>query len=287
MATGLSQHVKIEHRPEFADIVKSNEQFADPQAEGVGNGINSWFDRLMIQAGAPFVPLAAIMLCILCAITLGGIVFVFQENPLTAALAGFVGFLIPLGGLMIARSRRQTLISNQLPPMIDELARAARTGRSLDQCLEMVAGDTPSPLGDELKTSVRKLQMGVTMNEALYELPVRTGVNGLRILATALSVHQQTGGDLVQVLERLSRTMRDRTLFLGRLRTATAGSRATAILMILLPPAILAFFLFRDPNYFTRLMDSDWGRFITFTGIALEIIGAIWIMKILNDSQQT
>ncbi len=287
MATGLSQHIEIETRPEFADIVKTNEQYANPQVEGVGNGINSWFDRLMIQSGAPFVPLAALLLCVLSAITLGGIVLVFLENPLAAGLAAFIGFLIPIGGLTLARSRRQTLISNQLPPMIDELARAARTGRSLDQCLEMVAKDTPSPLGDEMLTSVRKLQMGVTMNEALYELPERTGVNGLRILATALSVHQQTGGDLVHILERLSRTMRDRTLFLGRLKTATAGSRATAILMILLPPAILAFFLFRDPNYFTRLMASDWGRMITFTGIGLEIIGAIWIMKILNDSQQT
>ncbi len=287
MATGLSPHIEIEPRPEFADIIKTNEQYANPQVESLGNGINSWFDRLMIQSGAPFVPLVGLLLCVLSSVTLGGIVLVFLENPLAAGLSFFIGFLIPLGILMLVRSRRQALISNQLPPMIDELARAARTGRSLDQCLEMVAKDTPAPLGDEMQVSVRKLQMGVTMNEALYELPERTGVNGLRILATALSVHQQSGGDLVYVLERLSRTMRDRSLFLGRLRTATAGSRATAILMILLPPAILAFFLFRDPDYFTRLMASSWGRAITFTGVGLEIIGAIWIMKILNDSQQT
>lgn len=287
MATGLSSHIEIEPRPEFADIIKTNEQYANPQVESLGNGINSWFDRLMIQTGAPFVPLAGLLLCVLCSVTLGGTVLVFLENPLAAGLAFFIGFLIPIGILMLVRSRRQALISNQLPPMIDELARAARTGRSLDQCLEMVAEDTPAPLGDEMQTSVRKLQMGMTMNEALYELPERTGVNGLRILATALSVHQQSGGDLVHVLERLSRTMRDRSLFLGRLRTATAGSRATAILMILLPPAILAFFLFRDPDYFNRLMASNWGRAITFTGVGLEIIGAIWIMKILNDSQQT
>lgn len=285
MATGLSQ--QIEHRPEYGDILKSKQQYANPQLDGIGNGINNWFDRLMIQSGVSLVPMAVMLLCILGAITLGGIVFVLQENLLTAALAGFVGFILPIGGFVIARSRRQSVIMTQLPPMIDELARAARTGRSLDQCLEMIGRDTPAPLGDEMKNCVRKLQMGVTMNEALYDLPERTGVGGLRILATALSVHQQTGGDLVTILERLSRTLRDRTMFLRRLQTATAGSRATAILMILLPPAILVFFVFRDPEYFNRLLASDWGRFVTITGIVLEIVGAIWIMKILNDSQQT
>ena len=287
MARGMTSPVTIERRPEFADILKPQEQFAVPDRDSVGNSLNGWFDRLILQAGVPLAPLAALMLCVLFAVTLGGIVFVLQENPITAALAMFVGFVLPLGVLMIMRTRRQSLILQQLPPMIDELARAARTGRSLDQCLEMVADDTPSPLGDEMLRSVRKLQMGVTMNEALYELPERTGVNGLRILATALSVHQQTGGDLVQVLERLARTLRDRGMFLGRLRAITAGSRATALLMILLPPAILVFFIFRDPDYLNRLMTSSWGRFITIAGIVLEIVGAIWILKILNDTKQS
>ncbi|MBL4884170.1 MAG: type II secretion system F family protein [Planctomycetaceae bacterium] len=287
MATGFSQHVEIESRPEYADILKSKDQYANPELGGVSNDINNWFDRLMVQSGVSFVPLAAILMCVLGAMTLGGFVWILQENPFSAGLATFVGLVLPIGGLMVARSRRQTLIMDQLPPMIDELARAARTGRSLDQCLEMIAADTPSPLGDEMQECLQKLQMGVTLNEALYQLPEKTGVNGLRILATALSVHQQTGGDLVRVLDRLSRTLRDRSLFLGRLRTATAGSRATAILFLLLPPAILVFFNVRDPEYFNRLMASDWGRFVTISGVVLEIVGAIWVMAILNNSQKT
>lgn len=287
MARGYSPPTAIKPRPEFADILKSQEQFAQPEREGVGNSLNGWFDQLVLQAGVPVAPLAVLLSCVLFAVLLGGAVFVWQENPITAGLAMFVGMVIPIGIMMVVRSRRQALILRQLPPMIDELARAARTGRSLDQCLEMVADDTPQPMGGEMQLCVRKLQMGVTMNEALYDLPDRTGVGALRILATALSVHQQTGGDLVQVLERLARTLRDRGLFLGRLRAITAGSRATALLMIILPPAILTFFVFRDPDYLNRLMASGWGRFITIAAIMLEIIGAIWILKILNDTKQT
>lgn len=286
MANTVTPRPTVQPRPEFAGILKTQEQFATTEQDSLGNSLNGWFDRLVLQAGLAIPPVSVLLLCVLGAVALGGGLFVLQENPLSAALAMFIGFVVPLAVLMIARTRRQNKILSQLPPMIDELARAARTGRSLDHCLELVAEDTPAPLGDEMQRSVRKLQMGVTMNEALYELPERTGVNGLRILATALSVHQQTGGDLVQVLERLSRTLRDRSMFLGRLRAITAGSRATAILMIVLPPAILAFFIFRDPEYLNRLMQANWGRFITIAGVILEIVGSIWILKILNDTKQ-
>ncbi|WP_339742257.1 type II secretion system F family protein [uncultured Rubinisphaera sp.] len=287
MATGYSQSNQIKSRPEFADIIKPQDQYATSDDTSGLNGINSWFDRLMVQSGLPISPTAALVLCVWLSIAMGIFIFVVLEDPIATAIGVLLGFATPIAILMAMRSRRQSMILRQMPPMIDELARAARTGRSLDQCLEMVAEDTPAPLGDEMDHCVRKLQMGVTMNEALYELPERTGVNGLRILATALSVHQQTGGDLVRVLERLSKTLRDRSLFLGRLRAITAGSRATAILMIILPPAILAFFIFRDPNYLSRLMNSDWGFFITVTGIVLEIVGAIWIWRILGNTQNT
>ncbi|OYW24756.1 MAG: pilus assembly protein TadB, partial [Planctomycetales bacterium 12-60-4] len=132
-----------------------------------------------------------------------------------------------------------------------------------------------------------RLKMGVPLKEALRDLPERTGLMTLNLMNTTLSVQQQTGGDLVMVLNRLSQAVRDRLLFLGRLRAATAASRATATLMIVLPPSILAFFLFRDPEYFQNLMGSVWGRNATLIAIALEIIGAVWVVRILQDSQRT
>src|SRR5690606_1470899 len=128
-------------------------------------------------------------------------------------------------------------ILDQLPPMIDELARAAKTGRSLENCLGQVAHDTPNPLGAELRDCTRKLALGLSIDDALKELPHRTGLVAASVLATALSIHRQTGGDLVRVLARLSQTLRTRIQFQGRLKAATAASRATAILMIALPPA--------------------------------------------------
>jgi tight adherence protein B len=185
------------------------------------------------------------------------------------------------------RSRRQTAILNQLPGMIGELARAARTGRSLEQCLELVANDTPAPLGTELKLCSGRLAMGLSPEAAFRDLPERTGVQTLNVLVTALVVHHRTGGDLVRVLDRLAHTIRDRISFLGRLRAQTAASRATAVLMITIPIFILAFFIFRDPTYLTRLMASSVGRLATVLAVVLQIVGSIVVLRILKNTARS
>ena len=274
-------------QPEFAGILKEQETFGTGRGEGAADQINSWFDELMLQSGLGIGPSMMIALCLCTSLALGGVIFVIQENLLTTALGCGVGFLLPVIFTMVARTRRQDKMTSQIPPMLEELARAAKTGRSVEHSLQMVAADTPEPLGGELKLATGRVEMGIPLKDALRDLPRRTGLMTLGLMCMTLVVQQQTGGDLVTVLERLSRTVRDRLLFMGRLRAATAASRATAILMIVLPPAVLAFFVYRKPTYFDELMSSAWGRNSTILAVCLEIVGALWVMRILKDSEQS
>jgi len=277
--------VTIEARPEFAGILKPQETYAESDRQDVGNRINSWFDLLMIQSGFGSSPALVLAMCLCSGVLIGGLIFVVQENLLTTAVAGVIGCVLPIIAMVAIRMRRQAQMMSQMPGMLDELARAAKTGRSLEHCLQQVAEDTPLPLGSELQLCTRKLALGVPLDSALHEFPTRTGLVSSSVFVTALSVHRQTGGDLVKVLERLAQTVRDRMQFQGRLKAATAASRGTAFLMIILPPAILAFFAFRDPNYLSNLMESSWGRLVTITAIFLEIVGALWVMAVLRKSQ--
>lgn len=270
----------------FSGILKQQETFGQGRSDDAADQINNWFDDLMLQSGLAISPSMLLALCLCSGVALGGTVFVAHENLLTTALGTLIGFMLPVFTAMIARTRRQDAMMRQVPSMLEELARAAKTGRSVEQSLELVSADTASPLGDELKLAASRLKMGVPLKDALRDLPHRTGLMMLSLLCTTLTVQQQTGGDLVTVLDRLSRTVRDRLAFLGRLRAATAASRATAILMIVLPPAVLAFFIARKPTYLQELMSSPWGRNATILAIILEIIGAIWIMRILKTSAQ-
>jgi tight adherence protein B len=286
MATELPT-LRIEPRSDYAGILRDDQGFGTGAGTTAEDRVNNGFDQLMVQSGMRLDPAVFLLLMLLSGVALGGILFVWQEDFLITAIGIALGFMVPLAVAYALRARRQQKLLTQMPDMVDELARAARTGRSIEQCLTMVAQDTPLPLREEMGLITSRLALGTSLKHALSGIPERTGLVSMKILAMALTVHQQTGGDITSVLDRLSRTMRERMQYLGRLRAATAASRATAILMLVLPPGILAFFLVRDPDYLTRLFSSGWGRVITITAIILDFIGVIWTLRILKTSQKT
>jgi tight adherence protein B len=104
------------------------------------------------------------------------------------------------------------------------------------------------------------------------------------MLTSAIGVHQDTGGDLIQVLERLATAVRDRLHFVNRLRAATIASRMGAVMMMVIPPLVMAFFLFRNPLHMQELMASFWGRLSLWTGIVLQIVGALLVFRIMRRS---
>ncbi|WP_166825013.1 type II secretion system F family protein [Thalassoroseus pseudoceratinae] len=287
MATDTIHYPPITPQPGFADIVRDDVTYTTGETHTTSDRVNGWFERLVIQSGLEMSPMMLLALCALSGLALGGAMFVFQENILSTTFATIIGLIVPVLVTMFLRSRRQSQILRQMPEMIGELARAARTGRSLEQCFEIVADDTPAPLGTEMRLCDRRMRMGISLPKAIEPLPERTGVVSLNVLVTALSVHHQTGGDLITVLERLQATIRDRITFLGRLKTATSASRATAILMLILPPAILMFFIIRDAEYFTNLMASGWGWWMTLAAVVLQLLGTIWVLRILQSSKRT
>ena len=285
MATDFSTFRPIESQPTFAGILRHQERFSEPDDTGLSKQINAGFDRMMIQSNLDISPLTVVMLCILGGIVFGGLILVLQENLLSASVGLALGSVVPLLYVFFARMKRQRLMTQQLPGMIEEMARAAKSGRSIDQCCAIVASDTPEPLGSELRVCARRMEMGQDIATAMHDLPDRTGLVALNILVTSLSVHQTTGGDLVMVLERLAATIRDRLLFLGRLRAATIGSRWTAILMISLPPLIITFFVLRDANYLNQLLSTYWGRTMSIAAVVMDVIGSIAVLSILRGSQ--
>jgi tight adherence protein B len=281
----MSTHA-IPRRPEFAGILRDQQEYAVAGRDTMGNRLNGWFDRLMIQSGSELSPAMLLALCVCAALAVGGLAFVIQENMLTTAIGALFAAAAPLVAAVVIRNRRQAEMLKQLPTMLDELARAARTGRSLEKCLALVADDTQQPLGGELRRCTRRIDLGMSINDALSELPERTGLPSTNIFVSALAVHRETGGDLVKVLERLAQTLRTRIQFQGRLKAATAASRATALLMLVVPPAVLAFFIFRDPDYLNNLLQSEWGFRVTLIAAALQVIGSIWVLRILKHSGQ-
>lgn len=211
---------------------------------------------------------------------------VLTHQIIPAAFFGVAGLLLPIGLAIYLRTRRQTAIMNQLSGMADELARSARAGRNLEQSLMLVASDTPAPLGDELKVSARRMEMGLDVASSVRDLADRTGVSTLTIFSSALSLNQDTGGDLILVLERLATAVRDRLHFVARQRAATVASRWGATMMILIPFIVMVIYTVWNPNYLTQLTESSWGRKSLWWGISGLLTGGFFVYRILARSSR-
>jgi tight adherence protein B len=274
----------LERRPEFSGVLREDYAYARGDGQGTGDAVNGSFDRLMRQSGIQTAPPVWLSLCLLSGVALGGLAWLVTERVSVSSFMAIAGLLLPIVTAMILRSRRQRAIMNQLPGMAEELARSARAGRNLEQSFRLVAADTASPLGDELRWSARRMDMGLDIASAVRDLSDRTGVSTLTVFSSAVSVHQETGGDLISVLERLATAVRDRLHFVSRQRAATIAARLGTAMMVVIPVLVVSFYVFRDANYLNTLLNSFWGRLSLWMGIVLQIAGGLLVLRILRRS---
>lgn len=273
---------RIVAQPGFSRILKEDIRFATNDSTDTANRVNGWFDRLMLQSGIETTPSVWLSLCLLVSLSFAAGAYLITESLLTTAVFLAAGLLTPILVAMIIRSQRQQKILEQLPATSEELARAAQGGRNLVASLRVVAADTPAPLGDELRLAVRRCDMGIAPGIAIRDLPDRTGVAALTMFSSAINVHQDTGGNLVHLLERLAAATRDRLHFASRLRAATIASRCGAIMMLVIPPLVILFYVFRDPRYLETLLASFAGRLSLGVALTLQMIGAFFVFRILK-----
>ena len=279
-----AEALKIASPTGFDGILKEDVRFATGDTDSPGEALNGWFDRLMLRSGIQTPPAVWLMLCLLIGFSIGGTVFVVSENFPATTAGFFVGLVVPIVIAMSLQIRRQQKIMEQLPDMADALARTARTGRNVSYALRAVAADTPSPLGDELRLVVRRSEMGMDLGNAVRDLADRTGVTTLTMFSSAVGVHQDTGGDLIQVLERLATAVRDRLHFVNRMRAATVASRLGVILMLIVPPLVVLLFTLSRENYIADLIGSFWGRLSLGLAVTLQIVGGLIVFRILRRS---
>jgi tight adherence protein B len=240
-------------------------------------------NQLAAGTGHALTPLAAVMLMLLCGLAAGGGIFVWRENPYMA-LGGFVaGVLIALVGLLIVRARRVKAIHEQLPDVIELLARAVRAGESIDQALALAAETTPLPLGPELRRCSGQLALGLSLSAAMRGVTRRVPVTEVRMLTAALVVQQQAGGSLPLTLERLSRVVRDRISYYRQLSASTGASRMGTILVTLAGPFVALYLFIWQHDYLARFWNLPHGLWLLGLAGVLEVIGIFWATRVLKS----
>lgn len=156
------------------------------------------------------------------------------------ALVGFVvGLFLPRFVVRSMKGRRLTRFADQLPGMLNLMVNGLRAGFSTLQAMEAVAKEMPSPVNEEFRRVVLEMQLGIPMDKALDNLLVRIPSEDLDLVITAINVQREVGGNLSEILETISHTIRERIRIKGEIKTLTAQAIYSGRMLSLLPIFIL------------------------------------------------
>ena len=171
-------------------------------------------------------------------------------------------------------------VEEQLPEAILALTAGLRAGLSLPQALAVTAGDTPPPLGKELRRCVEEVEFGLAWPEALENLRRRAPGEGLTLLAWALAVHRRTGGDLPALCERLHDLLSERRRLRAKLAATTAQSRLSAAVVAVVP-LLLGVALHRlAPDFLSPLLTTPAGWALLVWAGVMNGIGVLMILRL-------
>jgi tight adherence protein B len=212
-------------------------------------------------------------------VVIGSLSMVLFRNAIPATALAASGFAAPVVRLCILRKLRQDKLRSQLPDAFDLMARVVRAGQTINQSIIAVADEFPKPISEELSLCFEQQNLGLDPETAYRDLARRTGVLEIRIFVTALIVQQQTGGNLAELIDKLSNLIRQRYKIMGQIKTLTAEGRLQAMILTGLPVMLFGTLMVLNPEYEIQLI---YHPVLIYTTLILMSIGGLWIKSIIN-----
>jgi tight adherence protein B len=212
------------------------------------------------------------------ALLLGGIL---RNIPLGLVI-GIMGLIIPRVVVNMAKQKRITKFNNQIGDALVVMANSLRAGFSFLQSMDMVSREMPSPISVEFARTLREMNLGTPTEEAMTHLAKRIGSDDLDLVVTAVVIQRQVGGNLAEVLDNISHTIRERVRIKGEIKTLTAQGRISGMVIGFLPVAISVILFVINPSYMMTLFTDPIGLMIVIMGAISQVIGIFIIKKIVD-----
>jgi tight adherence protein B len=225
--------------------------------------VNITVARLLTYCGG-----AALLLFSLGVLSAGG--------PLMSLMLLPMGFMLPIVVVSWKRARRSRKISEQLPDALDMMGRSLRAGHALSSSFKMVASELPAPISLEFARAFEEQNLGLPFEKAIAQMVKRCPSNrDLKIFAVSVIVQKETGGNLVEIIEKIAETIRQRYRFFGKLDTLTAEGRMSSYILGALPILTGLFIGFTNPPYVALLFTTHMGNVIFGFACVSWVIGFV------------
>lgn len=213
----------------------------------------------------------------------GGYFVLFRGDLIMSIVAGFIGLFFPRIYVSRATSKRLLRFEQQLPDTLGLWVNALRSGFSVLQAMEAISRDAPEPTSTEFKRVVQEVQLGIDVEDALEHLLLRVESEDLDLVITAVNIQREVGGNLAEILEVISHTIRERVKLKGEIRVLTSQGRMTGWLISLLPIAVALFLSVIQPGFMNPMFENRMcGWPLLGIGLALIGLGMAAIQKIVN-----
>jgi tight adherence protein B len=211
------------------------------------------------------------------------------HSPLALLIGGLIGFLLPRFWLNRRKGGRLNAFNKQLPDTITLIANALRAGSSFLQAIELVVRESRPPISTEFGRVIREVNLGLPFDQALENMVRRVRSDDLELMATAIAIQHQVGGNLAEILDSISYTIRERIRIKGEIRTLTAQQRLSGYVVGFLPIALAGFLFVAAPGFMDPMFANPpdiaglpAGVIILIFGGIMMFIGFMLIRKIVD-----
>jgi tight adherence protein B len=210
-------------------------------------------------------------------------------SPLLLLIGALIGFFLPRLWLGRRKSGRLGAFNKQLPDTITLIANALRAGSSFLQAIELVVRESRPPISTEFGRVIREVNLGLPFDQALENMVRRVRSDDLELMATAISIQHQVGGNLAEILDSIAYTIRERVRIKGEIRTLTAQQRLSGYVVAGLPIGLAGFLFVAAPGFMQPMflnppavLGLPAGVVILAIGGFMMFLGFLFIRKIVD-----
>lgn len=239
-------------------------------------------ERLLEQAGLPWTARGVVYSAVGFGIVAASLAWLVTASPSATMVALLLGGLVPLLHVKRKRAARLRKVEEQLPETIDLLGRSIRAGHSVFNGLRLVAEEGSDPIASEFRRVFDEQRYGMPLEESLLGLARRLDLVDVRVMVVAILIQREVGGNLAEILDKLSSLIRTRFHLRRQLQVYTAQGRLSGVVLGALPIAMGGIIFMMSPEYILPLFQLPAGRMMLFAAVGMQLVGYFWISRILR-----
>jgi tight adherence protein B len=237
---------------------------------------------LLYQANLKWTAGGLILMCSAAFVVPGYLRYLQSGDLITSLIIGTVLGAAPIAFVFNKRKRRFKKFETELPDALDLMVSALRVGHSLNSALSLVSRECPDPVSTEFRICYDEQNYGLELRTAMDNLVTRVPLQDLRIVATAILIQKESGGNLAEVLEKTAHVIRERFRLKRQIMTHTAQGRLTGLILTLLPVVLGVMLYIISPDTISLLWKREIGVKLLYASGAMTVIGGLIINKIVN-----